>query len=466
MSDPLIASPKPRKRCAVYCRVSSDERLDQSFNSIDAQREAGQAYIASQRAEGWIPVADDYDDPGYSGGNTERPALKRLMADIQAGKVDIVVVYKIDRLTRALADFAKMVEVFDRHGVSFSAVTQQINSATSMGRLMLNVLLSFAQFEREVTSERIRDKIAASKRKGMWMGGMPPLGYDVENRLLVINDTEAAVIRRIFEEMLTIGSPTQIAARLTAEGITTKAWTTQDGRTRAGARIDKKYLHALVRNRIYLGELQLRGSWFPGAHTPIIERDLWDRVHDILSQDSHARSVQTKARVRSDSLLRGLLFTPSGEKMYPTYSKSSQRGQTYFYYVSRSESRFGAAGKAFDRIPAREIEAPVIAQVKSVLTSPEAIAAVVRHLQEQGSPVDEAAAVMAMGRLRDVWEQLFPAEQHRIVNLMIERIDLVQAEGASELQGINVRWRKLGWADLLREFKPRSIGAELVEAGS
>jgi len=466
MSDPLIASPKQRKRCAVYCRVSSDERLDQSFNSIDAQREAGQAYIASQRAEGWIPVADDYDDPGYSGGNTERPALKRLMADIQAGKVDIVVVYKIDRLTRALADFAKMVEVFDRHGVSFSAVTQQINSATSMGRLMLNVLLSFAQFEREVTSERIRDKIAASKRKGMWMGGMPPLGYDVENRLLVINDTEAAVVRRIFEEMLTIGSPTQIAARLSAEGITTKAWTTQDGRTRAGARIDKKYLHALVRNRIYLGELQLRGSWFPGAHPPIIERDLWDRVHDILSQDSHARSVQTKARERRDSLLRGLLFTPSGEKMYPTYSRSKQRGKTYFYYVSRSESRFGAAVKAFDRIPAREIEAPVVAQVKSVLTSPEAIAAVVRQLQAQGSPVDEAAAVMAMGRLRDVWEQLFPAEQHRIVKLMIERIDLVQAEGASELQGINVRWRKLGWADLLRGFKPSSIGAELVEAGA
>lgn len=173
MTDPLIASAKPRKRCAVYCRVSSDERLDQSFNSIDAQRDAGQAYIASQRAEGWIPVADDYDDPGYSGGNTERPALKRLLADIQAGRVDIVVVYKIDRLTRSLADFAKMVEVFDRHGVSFSAVTQQINSATSMGRLMLNVLLSFAQFDREVTSERIRDKISAAKRKGMWMGGVP-----------------------------------------------------------------------------------------------------------------------------------------------------------------------------------------------------------------------------------------------------------------------------------------------------
>lgn len=239
-----IASAKPRKRCAVYCRVSTDERLDQEFNSIDAQKEAGHAYIASQRSEGWISVADDYDDPGFSGGNTDRPGLRRLLADIERGRIDVVVVYKIDRLTRSLADFSKMVEVFERHDVSFVSVTQQFNTTTSMGRLMLNVLLSFAQFEREVTGERIRDKIAAAKRKGLWMGGVPPLGYDVRDRQLVINEAEAAVVRRIFEEMLTIGSPTQIAARLTAEGITTKAWTTQDGRARYGASIDKKYLSA------------------------------------------------------------------------------------------------------------------------------------------------------------------------------------------------------------------------------
>ena len=255
-----IAATRARKRCAVYCRVSSDERLDQEFNSIDAQKEAGHAFVASQRSEGWIPVADDYDDPGFSGGNTDRPGLKRLMADIERGQIDIVVVYKIDRLTRSLADFSKMVEVFERHGVSFVSVTQQFNTTTSMGRLMLNVLLSFAQFEREVTGERIRDKIAAAKRKGMWMGGVPPLGYDVDNRFLVINETEAAVVRRIFEEMLTIGSPTQIAVNLTADGITTKAWTTQEGQTRKGTRIDKKYLHKLLRNRIYLGELSHKGN--------------------------------------------------------------------------------------------------------------------------------------------------------------------------------------------------------------
>lgn len=459
MSDATqIASPKARKRCAVYCRVSSDERLDQEFNSIDAQKEAGHAYVASQRAEGWIPVADDYDDPGFSGGNTDRPGLKRLMADIERGQIDIVVVYKIDRLTRSLADFSKMVDVFERHGVSFVSVTQQFNTTTSMGRLMLNVLLSFAQFEREVTGERIRDKIAASKRKGMWMGGVPPLGFDVENRLLVINDTEAAVVRRIFEEMLTIGSPTQIAANLTLDGITTKAWTTQDGQTRAGTRIDKKYLHKLLRNRIYLGELSHKGSWYPGVHEAIIDPGLWGRVHEVLAKDGHTRSVETKIRSRTDALLRGLLYAPSGERMYPTYSRKN--GRKYHYYVSKSEARFGAPGKSYERLPAPEIEGAVVAQIRTVLTSPETVASVVRHIQRNGAQIDEATTVMAMGRLNNVWDQLFPVERHRIANLMIERIDLVHA---GEVQGIKVKWREVGWNALIAEFAPDSIGAELLE---
>lgn len=453
-----LASPKPRKRCAVYCRVSSDERLDQEFNSIDAQKEAGQAFIASQRSEGWIAVADDYDDPGYSGGNTERPALKRLLADIETRRVDIVVVYKIDRLTRSLADFSKMVEVFERQEVSFVSVTQQFNTTTSMGRLTLNILLSFAQFEREVTSERIRDKIAAAKKKGMWMGGVPTLGYDVVNRQLVVNEAEAAVVRRIFEEMLTIGSSTQIAARLTAEGITTKAWTTQDGRVRKGVRIDKRYLHKVLRNRLYLGELSNRGNWYPGVHMPIIGRELWDKVHALLATNWHARAVETKIRSRSDVLLRGLLYTPSGERMYPTYSR--KKGRVYQYYVSKSESRFGAPGKSYARLPAAEIDGAVVAQIRSVLTSPESVAAVVSHIQRSGAPVDEATTVLAMGRLNDVWDQLFPVERHRIANLMIERIDLVHA---GEVQGIKVKWREVGWNALIEEFAPGSIGTELLE---
>jgi site-specific DNA recombinase len=449
-----IASSKPRKRCAVYCRVSSDERLDQEFNSIDAQKEAGQAFVASQRAEGWIPVADDYDDPGFSGGHTDRPALRRLLADIERGRIDIVVVYKIDRLTRSLADFSKMVEVFERHGVSFVSVTQQFNTTTSMGRLMLNILLSFAQFEREVTGERIRDKIAASKRKGMWMGGVPPLGYDVKDRQLVINEREAAVVRRIFEEMLTLGSTTEIAANLNAEGITTKAWTTQEGQTRAGARIDKKYLYKLLRNRLYLGELSHKGNWYPGAHPAIIDHGLWGRVHEVLAQDAHTRSVDTKIRSRTDALLRGLLYAPTGERMYPTYSRKN--GRKYHYYVSKSESRFGAAEKTYARIPAEEVEAATVAQIRTVLASPESIASVCHFIKQNGAPVDEASAVMAMVRLGDVWEQLYPAERHRLVNLMIERIDLVSG-------GLKIKWRELGWKELIGEFAPDSIGAELME---
>nr|SPS06263.1 Prophage LambdaMc01, site-specific recombinase, resolvase family [Candidatus Nitrotoga fabula] len=449
-----LASSRPRRRCAVYCRVSSDERLDQEFNSIDAQKEAGHAYIASQRAEGWIPVADDYDDGGFSGGNMERPALRRLMADIDQGLVDIVVVYKIDRLTRSLGDFSRMVEVFERHGVSFVSVTQQFNTTTSMGRLMLNVLLSFAQFEREVTGERIRDKIAASKKKGLWMGGVPPLGYDVNQRLLVINEAEAAVVRRIFGEMLTIGSPTRIAANLDLEGITTKAWTTQDGQMREGKRIDKKYLHKLLRNRIYLGELSHRGNWYPGVHPPVIDRELWDKVHAVLAKDGHTRSVETKIRSRTDALLRGLLYAPSGERMYPTYSRKN--GRKYHYYVSRSESRFGAPGKSCARLPAAEIEGAVVAQMRTVWTSPESITAVVQHIRESGAQLDEATTVLAMGRLHDVWDQLFPVERHRIANLMIERIDLVSG-------GLKVKWRELGWKELIGEFTPLCIGAELLE---
>ena len=319
---------------------------------------------------------------------------------------------------------------------------------------MLNVLLSFAQFEREVTGERIRDKIAASKRKGLWMGGVPTLGYDVENRLLVINPNEAAVVRRIFEEMLTVGSPTQIASNLTAEGITTKAWTTQEGQVRTGTQIDKKYLHKLLRNRIFLGEISHKGKWFPGVHAPIIDPALWGQVHAVLAKDGHSRSVDTKVRSKTDALLRGLLYAPTGDRMYPTYSRKN--GRKYFYYVSKSELRFGAAGKTYERIPAGEVEAATVAQIKSVLESPESIAAVCALIQKTGAPIAEDATVMAMHQLGHVWEQLYPVERHRIVNLMIERVDLVAG-------GLKVKWHALGWKELIKEFGANSIGAEMVE---
>ena len=265
-----MKKPVVRKlRCAVYTRKSSEEGLEQEFNSLDAQREACEAYIASQKAEGWLLVPDRYDDGGISGGTLERPALKRLLADIEAGRVDVVVVYKIDRLSRSLMDFAKLVEVFDRNSVTFVSVTQSFNTTTSMGRLTLNILLSFAQFEREVIGERIRDKFAASRKKGMWMGGFVPLGYDVKDRKLVVNEAEAATVRMIFERFVKIGSATTLVRALRAEGI----------RGKQGKLIDKGYLYKLLNNRVYIGEAVHKGTAYPGEHEAIIDRALWDKVH-------------------------------------------------------------------------------------------------------------------------------------------------------------------------------------------
>lgn len=255
-------------RCAVYTRKSSEEGLDMEFNSLDAQREAGEAYVASQRQEGWLLVPDRYDDGGFSGGTLERPALQRLLRDIEAGRVDVVVVYKIDRLSRALMDFARLVEVFDRHGVTFVSITQSFNTTTSMGRLTLNILLSFAQFEREVIGERIRDKFAASRKRGLWMGGCPPLGYDVRDRKLVVNEAEARLIRHIFERFLQVGSATLLVQELNSAGHRTKSWVTQDGRQRQGQPFTKNFLYKLLGNRVYLGEAVHKGDAHPASTPP------------------------------------------------------------------------------------------------------------------------------------------------------------------------------------------------------
>src|SRR4030088_455717 len=266
----VITMPR-RMRCAIYTRKSSEEGLDMEFNSLDAQREGCEAYISSQRAEGWVTVRDQYDDGGFSGGTLERPALQRLLAHIAAGLIDVIVVYKIDRLSRALMDFSKLVEIFDRHNVTFVSVTQSFNTTTSMGRLTLNILLSFAQFEREVIGERIRDKFAASRKKGIWMGGFVPLGYDVNNRKLVVNEREAATVRMIFERYIRTGSATALVRALRAEGITGKQ----------GKLADKGYLYKLLNNRVYIGEAVHKGTAYPGEHEPIIDRKLWDQVHAI-----------------------------------------------------------------------------------------------------------------------------------------------------------------------------------------
>ena len=278
---------RARVRCAVYTRKSSEEGLEQEFNSLDAQREACEAYITSQKHEGWTALTTLYDDGAYSGGTMDRPALQRLLDDIRSGKVDVVVVYKVDRLTRSLADFAKIVEVLNSQGVSFVSVTQAFNTTSSMGRLTLNVLLSFAQFEREVTGEQIRDKIAASKRKGMWMGGLPSLGYDVKERKLVVNEAEAATVRYIFQRYLELGAVRALRDDLAAAGVVSKRRTAADGSPYGGQRFSRGALYLMLKNRIYLGEIVHKGKAFPGEHAAIVDEDLWRRVQSHLEAEPH-----------------------------------------------------------------------------------------------------------------------------------------------------------------------------------
>ena len=304
-----------RIRCAIYTRKSSEEGLEQSFNSLDAQREACEAYILSQRHEGWHVVPNPYNDGGYSGGNMERPGLKRLLDDIAAKRVDTVVVYKVDRLTRSLADFAKMVEQFDKQGVSFVSVTQQFNTTTSMGRLTLNVLLSFAQFEREVTGERIRDKIAASKRKGMWMGGMVPLGYDLEDRHLVVNPEEANRVKEIFQAYLAEGCVSRLQVYLQKKNIRSKKRLSKTGNASGDNAFARGALYSMLQNRIYLGEIVHKDRSFPGQHPAIIDQDLWDRVQAQFKANLQAE--RKRPRATSTSLLMGLLYDEAGIRFTP-----------------------------------------------------------------------------------------------------------------------------------------------------
>lgn len=452
-----------RKRCAVYTRKSSEEGLEQEYNSLEAQRDAGIAYVASQRAEGWTLVPDGYDDPGYSGGNMGRPALKRLLADIEARQVDVVVVYKIDRLTRSLADFAKLVDVFDRHGVSFVAVTQQFNTTSSMGRLTLNILLSFAQFEREVTSERIRDKIAASKAKGMWMGGTPPLGYDVVERKLVANKQEANLVRDIFRQYAEHGSAAKIVRQLAIEGRTTKAWRTQAGHDHPGRSIDQQFIFATLRNRIYLGEISNRGNQYQGLHEPIVPLELWNAAHVFVERRKRESRSLTR-QTAHNPLLTGLLFGPDGQRMLHTSMRKKSSGRVYRYYVPYTRKRFHAGVAAMTGIedigplPAGDLELAVLEQVHHTLMSPQVMLGVWKACLQhpQGTNLDEAEVVVAMQRIGAVWNQLFPAEQKRILRLLIERIEV-------HGRGLDICWREDGWVGLGAEINQHALVEEAAE---
>jgi site-specific DNA recombinase len=427
MKKPIVR----KLRCAVYTRKSTEEGLDMEFNSLDAQREACEAYVASQKAEGWLLFPDHYDDGGFSGGTLERPALQRLLADIEAGRVDVVVVYKIDRLSRSLMDFAKLVEVFDRNNVTFVSVTQSFNTTTSMGRLTLNVLLSFAQFEREVIGERIRDKFAASRKKGMWMGGWAPLGYDIKDRKLVVNEREAATVRALFQRFIRCGSMTKLVIALRSEGMKTKG----------GKPVDKGYIYRILNNRVYLGEAVHKGSAYPGEHQGIIDQSLWDRVHEILRESPRKRAMHTRAQ--TPALLKGLIFGPTGVAMTPAHTR--RNGKLYRYYVSTDVLKRDPASCPIRRVPAAQIEIAVIDQLRGLLQAPEIIVRTWRAARESIRDISEAEVREALERLDPLWEKLFPVEQMRIVRLLVERVEV-------HPDRLNVQLRTAGLTKLVGEL--------------
>ncbi|MBY0303641.1 MAG: recombinase family protein [Sphingomonas sp.] len=426
-------APVRRLRCAIYTRKSSEEGLDMEFNSLDAQRESCEAYIASQRAEGWVCMRERYDDGGYSGGTLDRPGLKMLLEDIEAGLVDVIVVYKIDRLSRSLMDFAKLVEAFDRNNVTFVSVTQAFNTTTSMGRLTLNILLSFAQFEREVTGERIRDKFAASRAKGMWMGGFVPMGYDVVDRKLVINEAEAATVQHLFNRFVTLGSATLLTRELVANGALTKR----------GKPIDKGFLYKLFRNRLYLGEAVHKGTSYPGEHQGIIDQPLWDQVHAILQESPRQRAANTRAQV--PALLKGLIFTDRGIAMTPTFTKKGSRHYRYYTSMDAIRNRACEGRDSFVRLNAGMVENAVIQHIRALLRTPEIVGRAVETARQTDPGIDEHDVIGALSGFGGLWESLFPAEQARIARLLIERVTVSS-------DGLAVDLRTEGLGSVIREM--------------
>ncbi len=450
----ITTSQTPTIRCAIYTRKSTDENLDTDFNSLDAQRESAEAYILSQREQGWVALPERYDDAAFSGGTLERPALQRMLRDIEAGKIDCVVTYKVDRLSRALLDFAKLVEVFDRQGVTFISVTQAFNTTTSMGRLTLNMLLSFAQFEREVIGERIRDKVAASKQRGMYMGGTPPLGYDVVNKKLVVNPPEANLVREIFDRFIREGSTTRLAQLLNDEGKTTKAWTTRDGNFRPGSAWNKSHLYRMLHNHLYVGEIEHKGQYYPGEHEAIIPRTIWERVHALLDENYRARACRTRAKV--PGLLKGIIRCGHCDAaMGITYTKKKGTDTHYRYYLCVHAAKAGYGTCPVKTVAAGEIESSVVALIQKSLTTPEVAARTYRAARGLAPDVaDEQDIMTQLQQFNDLWDELFPAEQARIVRLLIERVTV-------HPDGVQIDLRADGLHTLLDEWRGAKEEAEL-----
>jgi site-specific DNA recombinase len=422
----MKASSPKSVRCAIYTRVSTEQGLDQDFNSLDAQYEAASAYIKSQAHAGWTLIRSRYDDGGYSGGSTDRPDLQRLLEDIRARKIDVIVVYKVDRLTRSLADFAKLVELFDAHGVSFVSVTQQFNTTTSMGRLTLNVLLSFAQFEREVTSERIRDKIAASKRKGIWVGGNLPLGYEMRDGKVAVVEEEAEQVKFIYRRYLELGSVNELVRDLGERNIKTKFKKLSTGATRGGIPFGRGSLYYLLSNHFYIGEVKYKNEILPGEQPPILDRVLFESVRQkALAQWSH----RNLARSKSDHLLAGLLFDDAGHRMASTHA--TKAGVRYRYYASvpvlHGEAKNALAGSV-SRVPAAEVEEAVVKSLNDHLAK-----------QQDGSTIN-APRIDDRGTIEPLVAAIIVHNDKLVVRLKSDDPD--EASDNSNDRSISIPWQK------------------------
>jgi site-specific DNA recombinase len=439
---------RKRVRCAIYTRKSTDEGLEQDFNSLDAQHEACAAYIASQKHEGWIVRPQRYDDGGFSGGTMDRPGLIRLMDDVRDRHIDVIVVYKVDRLTRSLADFAKIVEVLDAQGVSFVAVTQQFNTTTSMGRLTLNVLLSFAQFEREIAGERIRDKIRASRQKGMWMGGTVPIGYVVQNRSLVIDPADAEIVQTVFRRYLDLKSVPALAEDLRRKDVRSPKRTSASGRISGGHLLSRGNLYSMLTNRAYIGLAVHKGTAYPGLHQPVIEQELWDRVQALLAQNRV--SVKTRARAMHPSLLGGLLFDAQGERLTATHA--NRNGRRFHYYVSRSLLVQGRnAEGARWRLPASEVDRVAIGAVRALLTDG---AKLLDALQlSELSPVKIAST---LDTANGIAQRLSATGRHEVRELLREFVSRIEIADAAVSFHISIHSLRdaLGLPTLAKDLPP------------
>jgi site-specific DNA recombinase len=452
-----MADNKDIKRCAIYTRKSSEEGLEQEFNSLDAQREACASYIASQKHEGWELIEAAYDDGGFSGGTMERPGLKQLLADIEAGLVDIVVVYKVDRLSRALSDFAKMVEVFDEREVSFVSVTQQFNTTTSMGRLTLNVLLSFAQFEREVTGERIRDKFAASKKKGIWMGGNVPLGYDCIDRKLIVIEPEADLVRHIYRRYLELKNVRMLKKDLDQESYLSKLRTSAKGNISGGKKFTRGALYAILQNKHYLGLICHKDEAYPGEHDRIIEDELWASVQNLLTQNGVNQKHKTHAK--EPSLLSGLLFDEYGNRFSPSHAVKNKK--RYRYYVNQAFLKDkNSPIDAIKRIPAHEIEKCVIEQVLGIAKDRDKLGPI---LEEELRALDRTTMKDTQEDLDIRWQELEPERQRKLIQNAISKVtlktDIIFIEIAK--QGLALLYNALSTTQIIQDFKDQTHTEEI-----